>query len=102
MRPTTQDCRHGGVMTGAGCYVQTKAIRDAVAGRETEVLSAMGIQWNGQSGHIRCPYPDHKDEHPSWRWNPAKRKAHCTCTPSASIFDVVVKVRGVDFERKSQ
>src|SRR4051812_18791224 len=26
------------------------------------------------------------------------RKAHCTCTSSASIFDVVAKVRGIDFE----
>jgi hypothetical protein len=85
-------------MAGAGRYVQTKAIRDAVAGRETEVLSALGIQWNGQSGHIRCPYPDHKDEHPSWRWNPVKRKAQCTCTRSSSIFDVVCKVKGINFE----
>ena len=86
-------------MSGAERYVPTKAIRDAVAaGREAEVLSALGIQWNRKSGHIRCPYPDHKDEHPSWRWNPAKRKAHCTCTRSASIFDVVANVKGVDFE----
>src|SRR5215510_1934253 len=85
-------------MTGAGRYIQTKAIRDAVAGRETEVLSALGIQWNGKSDHIRCPYPGHEDEHPSWRWNPVKRKAHCTCTRSASIFDVVAKVNGMDFE----
>src|SRR5262249_41165821 len=64
----------------------------------TEVLSALGIQYTGKSDHIRCPYPDHKDEHPSWRWNPIKRKAHCTCARSASIFDVVAKVNGVDFE----
>ena len=85
-------------MTGAGCYVQTKAIRDAVAGRETEVLRAMRIHWDGKSSHIRCPYPDHKDQHPSWRWNQAKRRAHCTCTRSASIFDVVAQVKGLDFE----
>jgi DNA primase len=85
-------------MSGAERYVPTKAIRDAVAGREAEVLSALGIQWNRKSGHIRCPYPDHKDEHPSWRWNRDKGRAHCTCTRSASIFDVVAKVKGVDFE----
>src|SRR5262249_24140101 len=52
----------------------------------------------GKSSHIRCPYPDHEDQHPSWRWNDAKSRAHCTCTPSASIFDVVCKVKGIDFE----
>jgi len=39
-------------------YILTGAIRDAVSGRETEVLAALGIQWSGTSGHIACPYPD--------------------------------------------
>jgi hypothetical protein len=85
-------------MSGGERYVPTKAIRDAVKGREINVLSALGIHWDGKSSHIRCPYPAHEDQHPSWRWNQAKRRAHCTCTPSASIFDVIGKVRGVDFE----
>jgi hypothetical protein len=84
-------------MSFAERYVPTKAIRDAVAGREAEVLDALGIFWNGKS-HIRCPYPDHEDQNPSWRWDPVKRRAHCTCTRSASIFDVVAKVKGIDFE----
>jgi hypothetical protein len=85
-------------MSGGERYVPTKAIRDAVKGREAAVLNTLGIHWDGKSSHIRCPYPDHEDQHPSWRWNRVKGRAHCTCTPSASIFDVVVKVRGVDFE----
>jgi hypothetical protein len=85
-------------MSGGERYVPTRAIRDAVRGRESAVLTALGIHWDGKSSHIRCPYQDHEDQHPSWRWNRVKRRAHCTCTPSASIFDVVVKVRGVDFE----
>src|SRR5215831_8552729 len=85
-------------MSGREWYVPTKAIRDAVKGREIKVLSALGIHWDGKSSHIRCPYPDHEDQHPSWRWNQAKRQAHCTCTPSASIFDILGKVRGMGFE----
>jgi hypothetical protein len=81
-----------------GSYVPTKVITEAVKGRETEILSALGIGWNGKTNYIRCPYPNHGDEHPSWRWDAAKRRAHCTCTPSASIFDVVCNIKGVDFE----
>ena len=88
---------HGDAMRAAP-FVPTGVIREAVSGRETEVLDALGIRWMHKSGHICCPYRDHDDEHPSWRWNPVKKQAHCTCTPSASILDVVCKVKGVDFE----
>ncbi len=84
-------------MTTAQPYVQTKAARDAVVGRESEVLAGLEITWTEKSSHIRCPYPNHDDQHPSWRWDAAKKRAHCTCTSSASIFDVVCKMKGVDF-----
>ena len=57
----------------------------------------MGIPWPDSSTHIRCPYPDHVDENPSWRWDLVKAQAHCTCTSSASIFDVIGKLKGCDF-----
>jgi hypothetical protein len=85
-------------MSTAERYVPTAAIKTAVAGRETEILSALGISWHGKSPHIRCPYSDHRDEHPSWRWDQKKGRAYCTCTRSDSIFDVVTKVKGLDFE----
>jgi hypothetical protein len=85
-------------MTTRDTYVPTAAIRSAVIGRETEILSALGIQWGGGSQHINCPYPDHADNHPSWRWDAAKRRAFCTCTKSGSIFDVVCKVKAVGFD----
>jgi hypothetical protein len=78
-------------------YVPTRAIREAVRGREGEILKALSIDWDANGKHIRCPYPDHDDMHPSWRWDPATQRAHCTCTTSVSIFDVVSKVRGLDF-----
>ena len=85
-------------MSAPNPYVTTAAIRHAVKGRETDILRALGIQWSGKSPHIRCPYPDHLDNHPSWRWDQTKARAHCTCTRSASIFDVVCRVKGIDFD----
>jgi phage/plasmid primase-like uncharacterized protein len=80
-------------------YVPTPVIREAVKGRETEVLEALRIPWDGGSAHINCPYPDHADTNPSWRWDDRKQKAHCTCTErSQSIFDVVMRCESIDFE----
>lgn len=79
-------------------YVATNPIREAVKGREGDVLAALGIAWrDGQ--HINCPYPAHDDHDPSWRWNPVRARALCTCIEkSDSIFDVVAKIEGGDFE----
>src|ERR687892_1497937 len=80
-------------------YVPTQAIREAVKGRETQVLEALGIAWADGAPHISCPYPDHSDEDPSWRWNERRARAYCTCIEgSQSIFDVVMRVEGIDFE----
>ena len=79
-------------------FVATASIRDAVAGQEPKILKALGILWTGSPAHIRCPYRDHIDVHPSWRWDARKKRAYCTCAQSNSIFDVISKIRGVDFE----
>jgi Domain of unknown function (DUF927)/Toprim domain len=80
-------------------YVSTRAIRDAVKGRELEVLEAVGVFWDDGADHITCPYPDHADSNPSWRWNPKRQRAHCTCIErSHSIFDVVMRCENIDFE----
>jgi hypothetical protein len=81
-------------------YVPTKALQQAVQGREKEVLEALKVAWQVGTPHIRCPYPDHSDENPSWRWDQPKARAHCTCIERGahSIFDVVMQVEGVDFE----
>jgi hypothetical protein len=80
-------------------YVTTRAIGQAARGRETEVLDALGIDWRKGKPHLQCPYPDHTDRNPSWRWDDLRNRALCTCIDKAdSIFDVVMKVRAVDFE----
>jgi hypothetical protein len=85
----------------AGRYVATKAIREAVRGRETDILDALGIAWRDGLPHIQCPYPDHHDRNPSWRFDPRNRRAICTCITerkSDGIFDIMMKMRSVDFD----
>ena len=48
-------------------------IKEAVAGRETEILDKLGIRWRDGRPHIRCPYLGHLDKHASWRWDTDKR-----------------------------
>jgi hypothetical protein len=84
-------------------YVPTASIREAVKNRETEILNALGIPWSGGSTHINCPYPDHPDREPSWRWDDKRKVAFCTCIGSRpgenkghSIFGVVATMEGFD------
>jgi phage/plasmid primase-like uncharacterized protein len=80
-------------------FVATAEIRLAVRGREGEVLDALAIDWRIGRPHIDCPYPMHGGKN-DWRWDAQKSRAFCTCiTRSDSIFDVVMKVKGLDFER---
>jgi hypothetical protein len=80
-------------------WVATRAIQLAVKRRESDVLQAIGIPWDDGAGHITCPYPDHADANPSWRWDERKARAHCTCVGrSHSIFDVAMRYEGIDFE----
>jgi hypothetical protein len=83
-------------------YVITNEIKKAVAGRETDVLDALGIDWRAGRPHIQCPYSDHADNDPSWRWDERRAHAICTCLTNGhadSIFDVLGKVERIEFEQ---
>ena len=79
-------------------FIRTAAIRQAVHGREEDVLDAIDVDWRLGHPHIKCPYRDHADDNASWRWDPKHSTARCTCTKGDSIFDVVMKVEGSTFE----
>ncbi len=70
-----------------------------IKGREKDVLTALGISWpHGRQQHIICPFPDHDDHDPSWRWDAGKRRWSCTCTEGyKSVYDAVMRMQGVDF-----
>src|SRR5262245_37387875 len=83
-------------------FVETKAARAAVKGHETDVLDALNIPWRTGHPHIRCPYPDHDDSDPSWRWDERRARAFCTCTQGGhadGIFDVIGKAQRLNFEQ---
>jgi hypothetical protein len=82
-------------------YVATLDIKQAVSGREEEVLDHLGIDHRAsrRNRHITCPYPEHGGMG-DWRWDERKRLARCTCIKGGdSIFNVVMKCEGLpDFE----
>jgi hypothetical protein len=86
-------------MMSSHLRVPTRAIKDAVKGREIEILEALVIDWQAGNPHITCPYPGHEDTNPSWRWDDAKARAFCSCIQgSHSILDVVMAKEGIDFD----
>jgi hypothetical protein len=84
-------------MRRADRFVATANIRAAVKGRETDLLDALNIHWREGNPHIACPYPDHADENPSWRWDARKARAFCTCG-SLSVLGVLMKVESIGFD----
>jgi hypothetical protein len=90
---------------GGEHFVKTSEIRDAVKGREVDILDKLGIPWMRGKPHIDCPYPDHGGAD-DWRWDRRKSRAFCTCIgrrprerQSHSIFDVVALVDAIEFDK---
>ncbi len=84
----------------AGSFVTTADIRAGIKGHEADLLEALDIRWRDGKPHIRCPYQHHLDQHASWRWDPHKRRAYCTCiSGSHSVLDVLMHVHGYDFNQ---
>jgi Family of unknown function (DUF5906)/Toprim domain len=77
-------------------YVPDDDFWPAMQDHEAEALDELNIPRNSRD-HIHCPYPDHPDKHPSWRWDLKKRKAFCTCSKGDDIVSVVMKVKGLDY-----
>lgn len=78
-------------------FVITAEAREAVIGREETILDALGIPFREGRPHVTCPYPEHGGEN-DWRWNDKRARAICTCSKGDTIFDVVMKVEGLNFE----
>jgi hypothetical protein len=92
---------------GGERYVITEELAAAIVGRETDLLDRLGIPWRSGAPHILCPYEPggHADREPSWRWDPEKQRAFCSCIErrhpkgykTHRIIDVVCLVRGLTF-----
>jgi hypothetical protein len=84
-------------MTSTERFVTDAEIRAAVKGREIDLLDALKIDWQRAKPHISCPYTDHDDHNPSWRWDERKRKAFCTCGVR-DVLGVLMGAEGIDFD----
>ncbi len=69
--------------------------KSALRGREIELLRRLRIGWPPQkkASHINCPFPGHKDEHPSWRWDEGKRRWFCSKCGGGDIISARSKGR---------
>ena len=74
------------------------AWRDRLVGHEFELLARLGVDWP-QHGrrHIRCPFPDHEDRHPSWRWDSERAAWFCTCG-GGDLISAVMRLRASGFK----
>lgn len=70
-------------------------LKAEIAGREHEVLAALGITPRAR-GHINCPFPDHSDRNPSFRWDNRRARWYCTCG-IGDVIDAVQRAHGTDF-----
>src|SRR5690242_16311473 len=74
-------------------------IHQGIAGRERELLHLLKLDLPKNGQHRRCPFPDHQDEHPSWRWDDKKRRWFCTCAPKGgTVIDAVMRLLSLDFK----
>ena len=74
------------------------AWRDRLVDRELELLARLGIDWPPHGRHhIRCPFPDHEDRHPSWRWDTEHRAWFCTCG-GGDLISAVMRMRACEFK----
>src|SRR4051794_29029452 len=69
-----------------------------LAGRERELFGVLRIDLPKDGSHARCPFPDHTDEHPSWRWDQKNRRWFCSCTPKGgTVIEAIMRLLGLDF-----
>jgi len=75
-----------------------EAWRDRLVDREPELLARLGVDWpqHGQR-HIRCPFPEHEDRRPSWRWDTEHRAWFCTCG-GGDFVSAVMRLRASGFK----
>lgn len=70
------------------------SFRNEIAGREATVLEAWGVS-PPVRGHMRCPFPDHEDRRPSWRFDFRQGRYHCSCG-SGDLVDIARRMLGCD------
>lgn len=71
---------------------------EAVKRRPLEIFDAFAPGWRRGTPHIHCVDPNHSDANPSFRVDPAKGVAFCTCSDGAiDPIDLIRRVHGCGF-----
>ena len=78
---------------------RAQSIKAELSGREEQLLRWIGIPWGAanKKTHIKCPFPGHGDQNPSWRWDDNKKAWFCSQCVGGDIFEAVKRMKGVDF-----
>jgi hypothetical protein len=71
--------------------------KELIRGRELDLLNHFGVAWPAQGKtHMCCPFSDHPDDNPSWRWDSSEARWFCTCG-SGDVIDAVQRLNGWDY-----
>ena len=75
----------------------TERLREVEKTHAESILAAIGAKPQVGKRHQRCPFPDHEDSNPSFRYDPDSGRVFCTCLEKqgASLTDALMKARGL-------
>ena len=75
----------------------TERLRRVEKANADRILAAIGANSQVGKRHQCCPFPDHEDSNPSFRYDPDSGLVFCTCLEKqgASLTDALMKARGL-------
>ncbi len=78
----------------------TERLRNVEESHADKILAAIGAKPQIGKRHQRCPFSDHEDRNPSFRYDPDAGLVYCTCLEEqgCSLTDAISRARGLDFQ----
>ena len=78
----------------------TERLRAVETSHSDKILAAIGAKPQTGKKHQRCPFPEHEDRKPSFRYDPDAGLVYCTCLEAqcCSLTDAISRARGLDFQ----
>ncbi len=78
----------------------TERLRTVEKSHADKILAAIGAKPQIGKRHQRCPFSDHEDRNPSFRYDPDAGLVYCTCLEEqgCSLTDAISRARGLDFQ----
>ncbi len=75
----------------------TERLRRVEKANADRILAAIGANSQVGKRHQHCPFPDHEDRNPSFRYDPDSGLVFCTCLDrqGTSLTDALIKAQGL-------